>query len=188
MPYTQRIERYISDLVGVLNGLDRVQIENVLKVLSEARSEGKNVFIFGNGGSGSTATHISCDLNKGCSHKKQKRFKVICLNDNIPVMLAYANDVGYDDIFVEQLKNFMKTEDVVIGISASGNSENVIRAIDYANQNRALTIGLCGFSGGRLKQKANVIMHVKVNDMQKTEDIHLILGHIIMQILLEVVQ
>ena len=98
-------------------------------------------------------------------------------------MLAYANDISYDEIFIEQLKNLMTAGDLVIGISGSGNSKNIIKAIEYANENGALTIGLTGFNGGELKKKASIVVHAEVNDMQKTEDIHLILNHITMQIL-----
>lgn len=185
MSYRERINEYMTGLIQVLDEINRTQVEQFLKVLSEARSNDKNIFTFGNGGSGSTASHMSCDFNKGCSCKNKKRFKIICLNDNIPTMTAYANDVDYNDIFVEQLKNFMRSGDVVIGISGSGDSENVIRAIDYAGENGAVTVGLCGFSGGRLKKKADVVVHVKVNDMQKIEDIQLVLMHIAMQILRE---
>ena|SRR3972149_5406993 len=183
MSYIEMYENYVDSLGKALQQIDRAQMEKFVKILYKACIEGRQIFMFGNGGSGATASHIACDLNKGCSYRKRKRFKVVCLNDNIPTMLAYANDVGYDDIFVEQLKNFMKPSDVVVGISGSGNSENVIRAIDYANKNDAVTVGLCGFSGGRLKERAKVAVHVEINDMQKVEDIHLILGHVAMQIL-----
>ncbi len=181
--YKESIEKYLSSLIEALNKLDKTQIERFTRALSQARSTDKNIFIFGNGGSGSTASHMAGDFNKGCSYKKRKRFKVICLNDNSPALLAYANDVSYNDIFVEQLKNFMTAGDLVIGISGSGNSENVIRAVDYANKNGAFTIGLTGFNGGRLRRKVRLAVHANVNDMQKAEDIHLIFNHIAMQVL-----
>jgi len=137
--------------------------------------------LFGNGGSGSTASHFACDINKGVSYGHDKRFKVICLNDNIPTMLAYANDSSYDDIFIEQLKNFLSPGDVVFGISGSGNSENVMRAIEYGNSNGAKTLGFTGFEGGRLGKAAGLSINIASDDMQKIEDIHLILTHMIMQ-------
>ena len=183
MQYKQKVFEYFVALENVLRNIQLDEVDTFLNVLSASRREGRQVFIFGNGGSGSTASHMTCDLNKGASLGKSRRFKVICLNDNVPTMTAYANDITYDDIFVEPLRNFLLPGDVVIGISGSGNSENVIRAIEYANEHEAVTVGLCGYSGGRLKEKARHSVHVNVNDMQKVEDVHLILGHLAMQIL-----
>lgn len=132
----------------------------------------------GNGGSASTASHFACNFNKELSFNKTNRFKMICLNDNIPTLLAYANDISYDVIFVEQLKNFLKKNDVVIGISGSGNSKNVINAIDFANSVGSITVGLTGFNGGNLKKLAKYSVNTNLNDMQITEDIHLSLCHI----------
>ncbi len=183
MSCSDRVEKYREGLTRVLAGLDVSAVERFVHLLSQARREGRTVFVFGNGGSGATASHLACDLNKGASYGKTGRFRVICLNDNVPTLMAYANDVGYDDVFVEPLKNFLGPRDVVIGISGSGNSENVIRAIDYANQVGATSVGLCGYSGGRLKEKARMSVHVAVDDMQMAEDVHLVLGHIAMQVL-----
>ena len=162
--------------------LDICVIEQIAKEFLNARDKGKHIYIFGNGGSGSTASHMVCDIVKGCSYNKIKRFKVTCLNDNIPIMLAYANDVGYDVIFKEQLKNFLEEGDVVLGISGSGNSQNVINAIEYANSVGALSIGFTGFNGGKLHEIVKLGLHVPINDMQITEDIHLIINHIFYQI------
>jgi len=107
---------------------------------------------FAGGGSGATASHFACDINKGVCFGLPKRIKVICLNDNIPTIPAYANDVSYDDVFVEQLKNFLGAGDLVIGISGSGNSSNVIKAVEYANENEAVFAALTGFAGGRSRR------------------------------------
>lgn len=181
MSHQQRIEGYKAGLAEVLKRLDAAQVERFIEALAEACRNGRTVFLFGNGGSGATASHMACDLNKGVSYGQATRFRVICLNDNLPTLMAYANDVSYDDIFVEPLKNFLQAGDVVVGISGSGNSENVIRAIDYANEKGALTVGLCGYSGGRLKEKAGLAVHVEVDDMQMAEDVHLVVGHMAMQ-------
>ncbi len=173
------INGYFERLKNTVDKLDRNEIEQFIKVLFTARDNGNNIFIMGNGGSASTASHFCCDFNKGMSYGKDKRFKLICLNDNVATMLAYANDISYSDVFVEQLKNFVKKDDVVIGISGSGNSENVIRAIDYANETGAITVGLTGYSGGKLKQKASISVNTNINDMQISEDIHMILCHLI---------
>jgi D-sedoheptulose 7-phosphate isomerase len=135
----------------------------------------------GNGGSGSTASHFACDINKGCCIDLEKKFRVICLNDNIPTMLALSNDISYESIFLEQMKNFFNSGDLVIGISGSGNSENVLRAIKYASENNGRTIGLSGFSGGNLSKLVDVSFIADIDDMQKVEDIHMIIVHMIMQ-------
>lgn len=185
MSYRGTIVKYRAGLSKVLEDLDTAQVERFIQVLAEALTDGRQLFLFGNGGSAATASHMACDLNKGVSYGKEKRFKVICLNDNVPTMMAYSNDVSYEDIFVEPLKNFLQTGDVAIGLSGSGNSENVVRAISYANDHGAITVGLCGYAGGRLKERAQVVVHVGANDMQMVEDLHLVLGHMAMRALSE---
>lgn len=178
------LKQYIKDLNDAMGQLDAAEFAHFMQSLSDALDREVQVFICGNGGSASTASHFGCDINKGVSHGKQKRFKVICLNDNIPTMLAYANDLHYDEVFVEQLKNFMNAGDLIIGISGSGNSENIIRAVRYGNENGAGTYGLCGCGGGRLRDAAHNAITVQSNDMQKIEDIHLIVVHAAMQYLM----
>ena len=111
----------------------------------------------------------------------EKRFRVICLNDNIPTMLAYADDLSYEDVFLEQLKNFFRVGDVVMGISGSGNSKNVLKAVSYAARNRGKTIGLCGFQGGELAKIVDIPLIVRSDDMQKVEDVHMVVVHMLMQ-------
>ncbi len=176
--------KYASDIKDAINGLALEKLEEIVNAISKAYEDSNQIFIMGNGGSGATASHFACDINKGVGGGFEKRFKVICLNDNIPTLLAYANDNSYDDIFVEQLKNFLKSDDVVIGISGSGNSKNVIKAVEYANERNAVSIAFTGFGGvGELAKIAKISLVVPVNDMQKVEDTHLIITHIIMQIL-----
>jgi len=174
-------DRYLAELSDVLSAFNKEQFDKLTRLILEAYDLNRCIFIMGNGGSGATASHFACDINKGCCMDVEKKFKVICLNDNIPTLLAYANDLSYDRIFVEPMKNFFSKGDVVIGISASGNSENVINAIAFANENGGKTVGLCGFSGGRLAQMAHVPFVVRVDDMQKVEDVHVIVIHMIMQ-------
>ena len=143
-----KIYNYIDNLKKVLDSFDVDALEKVIKLFIFARDNKKTIYVFGNGGSGSTASHMVCDIIKGCSYEKEKKFKIICLNDNIPTILAYSNDVNYDIVFEEQLKNLMSKDDVVLAISGSGNSENIIRAVDYANTNGEITIGFSGFNGG----------------------------------------
>lgn len=177
------IENYFSRLKNAIDSLDRDELNNFINILITARDNGKHIYIMGNGGSASTASHYVCDFNKGMSYLKDKRFKLICLNDNIPTMLAYSNDVGYDDVFVEQLKNFLKKDEVVIGISGSGNSKNVLKAIDYANSIGAITVGLTGYDGGVLKNISAFSVNANINDMQISEDIHMMICHMIYNIL-----
>jgi D-sedoheptulose 7-phosphate isomerase len=135
----------------------------------------------GNGGSASTASHFACDINKGCCLDLPKKFKMICLNDNLPSIMALANDIDYRSVFVEQLKNFFESGDLVIGISGSGNSENVLNAVQYARQNGGTTVGFSGYSGGKLAEMVDTAFVARVDDMQKVEDLHMILVHMIMQ-------
>ena len=181
----EKINNYLDRLKTTLDNLSRDEIENFINVLNDAREQGKTIFIMGNGGSAATASHFVCDFNKGASymHDDKKRFKFICLNDNDASMMAYANDVSYDDVFVEQLKNYFNKGDIVIGISGSGNSKNVIKAIEYANQNGGITVGLTGYNGGKLKQLAKHSVNTNIDDMQITEDIHMIFDHMILKIM-----
>jgi D-sedoheptulose 7-phosphate isomerase len=178
------LRAYIEEEQSLLDGIPLEKIEEVVELLHSACERESRIFVFGNGGSSATAAHLACDLNKGVCSGSQKRFKVICLNDNISTMLAYANDNSYEDIFVEQLKNFLEADDLVIGISGSGNSGNVIKAIEYANENKAISVAFTGFDGGRLLKTARTSILIPASDMQKVEDMHLVMTHMIMQVLL----
>lgn len=180
----EEMEEYLATLKATLDRLDRQEVQAFLDLLLKAREEERNIFIMGNGGSAATASHFVCDFNKGLSKPGQKRFKFICLNDNVPSMMAYANDISYDDVFVEQLRNFVRPDDVVIGISGSGNSTNVIKAITYANESGARTLCLVGYDGGKLKQIAAQCVHVNLQNMQIVEDIHMIIDHMGMSVLM----
>ncbi len=181
--YKSEIAQYIEMEKRVLDSLPVEDINRVMNVLEQARMERKRIFICGNGGSASTASHLECDFNKGISYEQELKYDIECLSDNVPMMMAIANDIGYDDIFIVPLKNKLKKGDVVIGISGSGNSENVLRAFRYANDTGAETVAFTGYSGGKLKQLAKHNIHVAVDNMQITEDIHLILNHMMMYIL-----
>jgi D-sedoheptulose 7-phosphate isomerase len=181
MDITQFAHGYLEGLKDVLASFDYETYEQIIQKLLSAYDNEKQIFVMGNGGSGATASHFACDINKGCCFDLEKKFKMICLNDNIPTMLALANDVSYDVVFVEQMKNFFNPGDLAIGISGSGNSENVLRAMRYANEKGGQTIGLCGFSGGKLAPAVDVGFVAPVNDMQKVEDVHIIVVHMIMQ-------
>lgn len=181
--YTKQIIKYIKMEKQVLDVLPVDAISDVMNVLENARLSGKRIFVCGNGGSASTASHLECDFNKGVSYDQKTKYDIECLSDNVPMMMAIANDIGYDDIFVIPLKNKLKSGDIVVGISGSGNSENVVRAFAYANEAGAETIAFTGYDGGRLKEMAKYNIHVAVDNMQITEDIHLVLNHMMMYIL-----
>jgi D-sedoheptulose 7-phosphate isomerase len=175
------LKNYLLELTGIINMIDAKEFESLVGELASAYEKQSNIFICGNGGSAATASHFACDMNKGVSFGKEKRFRVICLNDSIPTIMAYSNDVSYDSIFVEQLKNFMNAGDLLIGISGSGNSGNVLHAVRYANENDGETFGICGYGGGKLKDAAKKSIVINSNDMQKIEDTHLIILHCVMQ-------
>ena len=179
----QQFLDYCQGLKRALDAIPTDAAEKFLQLLESAYQEGRQVFIMGNGGSGSTASHAAGDLNKGVSYGREKRFRVMSLNDNMATVTAYANDVSYSEAYVEQLKNFMNRGDLVIGISGSGNSLSILKAIDYANQHGAVTVGMCGFGGGKLAAMAQFPVHVPVHDMQKVEDIHMMLFHVALQVL-----
>jgi D-sedoheptulose 7-phosphate isomerase len=172
---------YLDELASLLERFNLEKFEKIVASILDVYEKNKKIFVMGNGGSGSTASHFACDINKGCCMDLEKKFKMICLNDNVPTMLALANDISYDVVFEEQLKNFFTPGDLVIGISGSGNSENVLRAIRYANASGGQTIGLSGFAGGKLAQLADIPFIAEIDDMQKVEDIHVIMVHMIMQ-------
>jgi D-sedoheptulose 7-phosphate isomerase len=171
---------YLERLKGGLAAFPHDEFESMIRLLIDALHKGKHIFVMGNGGSGSIASHWACDLNKECS-TRNNRFKVICLNDNIPIILAYANDLNFNNIFVEQLKNFLTPGDILIGISGSGNSENILKAIEYANNHGGITIGLCGFADGALPNKVDLSIVINADNMQNVEDICMILAHMSMQ-------
>ncbi len=181
--YREQIRQYIEMEKQVLDSLAENDINEVMNVLENARFARKRIFICGNGGSASTASHLECDFNKGISYDQKIKYDIECLSDNVPMMMAIANDLGYEDIFVEPLKNKLKTGDIVIGISGSGNSENVVKALTYANNIGAETIAFTGYSGGKLKNIAKYNIHVQIDNMQIVEDVHLILDHMMMYIL-----
>lgn len=182
MDYSTHIHDYFTDLQQVLNTMDTTTISDFINLMKETAANGKKVYICGNGGSASTASHFAGDYNKGL---KDYNFDFICLSDNIPAMMAIANDISYDEIFRYQLKNKLTKDDIVIGISGSGNSKNVVLALEYALRCGAYTVGVTGYDGGKVKKLCDLSIHFPINDMQVVEDLHLILNHMTMRILKE---
>ncbi|UWF59410.1 D-sedoheptulose-7-phosphate isomerase [Brucella sp. 2716] len=177
---------YLCRLQAVLASLDTHAIDAGVAEIYEAWQRGSQIITCGNGGSALTALHFVTDWAKMVYLKHGTPFRGRTLLDNVGLITAYSNDQSYEDLFCEQLRNIMQEGDLVIAISGSGNSENVIRAIEYANKNGGRTIGLCGFSGGRLKELAQLPIWVEAQDMQLVEDVHAIFGHIVMQSLCDV--
>jgi len=172
---------YITKLQKILGRLEYTKIDNAVNLIAQAWYDDKQIITLGNGGSSLTALHFINDWNKSIFIETGKPFRGRSLVDNVGLMMSYANDISFQDVFVEQLKNILTPGDLVIAISGSGNSENIIRAVKYANDNGAVTLGLCGFSGGKLKDIAQHVVWVDVGDMQLSEDVHSIFGHIVMQ-------
>jgi len=176
--YAGRYAAYITDL---LDQLDYAAIDRVGRLLEDARHRGRTIFIVGNGGSAATASHFACDLSLGPRVFGGKAYRAISLADNNALITAAGNDLGYETVFSEQLKTLLTPGDVVLAISASGNSPNVVKAVEYANHAGAMTIGLTGFDGGRLRHIAREHIHIPTpkGDYGPVEDLHLMLNHLI---------
>ncbi len=175
----ERIQHYISHLQDTLARLPLTEVRRSIDAIMDAYYHEKQIFVIGNGGSASTASHIACDLGKGTSTPGKPRFRVISLTDNVATITAWSNDVSYEDVFLEQLKNLVSPGDLVLGISASGNSENVLRAMQYATEIGCKTVGWCGFGGGKLSEICDVSVVVDSNEYGPVEDVHLILNHVL---------
>ena len=169
--YSQYIEDYIELERKVLSELDVEAIDGALTLLVDGWERGSTVYVFGNGGSSATASHFQNDFNKGLSELLEKKFHFVCLNDNVPTIFRY------------QLRGRAKAGDIVIAISGSGNSPNVINAVEYAKEQGCSVIGLTGYTGGKLKAMSDISLHAPVMSMQVAEDIHMIFDHLMMSVL-----
>jgi D-sedoheptulose 7-phosphate isomerase len=170
---------YRAKLSQTLDALDLSDIGRAIEILRDARDAQRHIFVCGNGGSASTASHFVTDMVKGASFERDSRFRIMALTDSMPTITAYSNDVGYECIFTEQLKNFAQPGDVFIAISGSGNSPNVLSAMEYANQAGCKTIALTGRDGGKLGPLANLEIRVRDSHMGRIEDAHLFICHMI---------
>jgi len=173
------IQSYLGELKDTLDNLSQEVIEQVLEILHEARLDNQQVFILGNGGSASTASHFVCDLGKNTRVKGSPNFRVMGLTDNMALFSALANDEGYENVFAQQLATYIQQGDVVIGISTSGNSPNVVNAIQLANSVGAKTIGFTGFNSGKLGSLVDINLHVPSHSIEQVEDVHLVMEHLI---------
>ena len=182
MDYREDIKKYIELEIETLNKLDVEAISRAITLLEETWDAEGTVYVMGNGGSAATAAHYQNDFNKGISEHVEKKFRFQCLNDNVPTVMAIANDIGFDEVFRFQLLNKLQQKDIVLALSASGNSQNVINAVTYAKKCGCKVIGLTGYTGGILAGLSDVSLNVPVMSMQVTEDIHMVLDHLMMSI------
>ena len=174
------IEKSIICLENMKNHVS--QIEKISQLLINARDEKRSIFLLGNGGSASNASHYFCDMNKTSNMNNENRFKAISLVDNIPIISAQTNDISFNSVFTEQLKNFFQEKDILIAISGSGNSKNVIDAVEYVKEKNGIVVGLTGFDGGILKSKCNECLIIPSDSMYRIEDMHLMINHILTSI------
>ena len=189
------MNEYVEELCATLKQLDTAQLAQIVAVLLRAQEDGKNIFTMGNGGHGNTAAHMINDIAKHTVSSDEKdsvvtakRFRTMCLNDSVSLMTGVANDMGYDHVFSEQLKSWCGEGDVVIGISGSGNSPNVLKAFEVAKQRGATTICLSGKGGGKAKQQADICVVVPSDKMVQIEDVHLAINHAVADELKKAVQ
>ena len=169
---------YFENSSSVISRLPFAQIEAVAAQLDLAYKDGRTVFVFGNGGSAALASHFACDLGKGTSvENSSKRLRVLSLTDNMPLLTAWANDTSYEMVFAEQLRNFVQRGDIAFAISGSGSSPNVLRGLEAARQAGAITIGLTGFQGGKMRDLCDICVIIPSDNMQTIEDLHLSVAH-----------
>lgn len=172
-------ELYKQSLLEAVEAIPLEGVNRAIELLRQARDNGRTIFVCGNGGSAATSSHFVCDMVKGASYNRARRFKIIALNDSLPTLTAYSNDVAYEMAFVEQLKNFAQPDDVVLAISGSGNSPNVLRAVEYANSAGCKTVAMTGRDGGKLGKMAHLNLQAGVPHMGRIEDAHMIMCHMI---------
>ncbi len=171
------LNSYFDDVIQTIGKMPIATIEEIVTALMEAYESSRTIYLFGNGGSAALASHFACDLGKGASNGSSKRFQALAFTDNVPMLTAWANDARYEDIFAEQLINFVRPDDITFAISGSGNSPNVLKALKVAREAGAFTIGLTGFQGGDMKDLCDLCLTVPSENMQIIEDLHLSVTH-----------
>ena len=185
-------KQYFKETAEIIQRVDARDVNKAVDVLFQAWKQGKHVFVMGNGGSAATATHFTCDLLKPTHTPGEERFKAICLNDNVPVMSAWINDVGWDHLYVGQLENFMQKGDILVGFSVHGGSlrdedamwsQNMLKAIKFAKEKGAKTIGIAGFDGGAMKKYCDVCIVVPEESTPHVEGLHMVVHHAIISAL-----
>lgn len=182
--FEKEIKEYYDGLTKAMSELNFKEISEAMNVLVNCYERGGTIYVFGNGGSSATASHMVCDFNKGVSLKKSKKFNFICLSDNTPILTALANDISYDDVFAYQIEKILNKDDLILAISGSGNSTNIVKACEVAKSQGVKIIGMTGYDGGKLYKMADYHLHAPINDMMKAEDIHMSFDHMMATILL----
>lgn len=180
--FKNAIKEYYEREIECIKRFNLDEINEAMNVILDTYNNGGTIYVCGNGGSASTASHMQNDFNKGISEYVDKKFNFYCLNDNVSTMMAVANDIGYEEVFRFPLLNKITDKDLFVGISGSGNSKNVLNAAEYAKKCGAKVVGITGYSGGKLKEMADYKMHVDENDMQIAEDLHMTFDHMMMKI------
>lgn len=179
MNKNEYIKKYFADLSTLITKIDTEILERIASLIEVSRDQGGVIYVFGNGGSASTASHMVCDMGKNTRNNIVPNIKIICLNDNTPIFSAYANDEGYQNVFAEQIKSMGCKDDLAIAISGSGNSRNVLLGIRIAKSIGMQTVGITGYDGGELIKLVDMALCVPSDDMEQIEDIHLIINHIL---------
>ena len=174
--YTEHYRREVLRAIGSIP-LDKVDL--AIQWFKEARSAGRQIFVCGNGGSAANASHFACEVLKGASYGRPARFRIQALTDSVPTITAYSNDVGYEAAFVEQLKNFAGPGDILVGLSGSGNSMSVVRAVEYANSIGCRTLTLTGYDGGKLAPLGQLSIHIPMAHIGRSEEAQLAVLHMI---------
>lgn len=180
--YTGDIKTYLEKDIDTLQKLDIDELNAALNAIADGWQREANIYTMGNGGSAATASHMVCDFNKGISLNINKKFRLQCLCDNVPMMMAISNDIGYDNVFLHQLQGRLTSNDLIIAISGSGNSTNVIKAVEYAKKIGCKVVGITGYNGGKLRLLSDYHMHVPADDMQIAEDLHMVFDHMMMRV------
>ena len=178
-PVEFSVQAYFQAVARTIQQLPYSSIQQIIAVILRACEQQRTLFVFGNGGSAATASHMMCDLSKGTA-ASDRRLKVIALTDNVPLLTAWANDVGYEHIFSEQLKTFVQSGDVVLAISGSGNSASILEGLKTARASGAITLGMAGYQGGRMKELCDICAVVPSDDIQVVEDLHHAIAHSIL--------
>jgi D-sedoheptulose 7-phosphate isomerase len=172
-------EHYKQDVLKAVDSIDLEKVDQAIQWFREARAAGRRIFVCGNGGSACTTAHFVCEVLKGASYGRPTRFRIMALSDALATITAYANDVSYDAVFVEQLRNFAEPGDLFVGLSGSGNSANVVRAMEYANSIGCRTIALTGRGGGPLRAMAQLSIHIPNPHQGRSEDAQMVVCHMI---------
>jgi D-sedoheptulose 7-phosphate isomerase len=182
------VPSYLEELSGTIQNLPLQAIDGLIRVFLQAYDSGRTIFLFGNGGSAALASHMTCDLGKGTAPATGKRLRAVALTDNVALITAWANDTRYEGIFAEQLETLLQPGDVAFAISASGNSPNILAALNFARQAGAITAGIAGFQGGKMKPLCDVCVVVPSDNMQIIEDLHLSIAHSVFRVLRHEIQ